>query len=186
MDTTPNPSHRSVTTLIAIAVVSTSALGCRPGFDDTASHGAPVSLADGLIAGDFGPRRGIDGAATRLEASTDSDAVSSTIHIMREQRGVGVGMVIVALSGLTLNDLAVGEHRFNYDVDTIETQSIFVNVCSGDSDAAFDYDVAAARGVLVVSENNDGLVDVDVHTETLRIEGGVDVTDSSFSFSRKR
>ena len=105
---------------------------------------------------------------------------------MREQRGVGVGMVIVALSGLTLNDLAVGEHRFNYDVDTIETQSIFVNVCSGDSDAAFDYDVAAARGVLVVSENNDGLVDVDVHTETLRIEGGVDVTDSSFSFSRKR
>ncbi len=181
--------------MTAVTLVSGLSAGCLQGLgggddDSVFGSGSPVAIADGFVAGDFGARRGIVGEATRLEASTDEEHSSSLVHVVRDQRGVGTGMVLISLSGRTLADLDVGEHAFSYDEASLETQSIFVNVCSGDSGAAFDYDVPAARGVLVVEVADDGARTIDVHTETPRVDPAtgadtetVEISDVSFSIA---
>ena len=170
--------------------------GCLQGIDanddDSAlGAGVPVGIGEGFLAGDFGSRRGFVGDATRLEASIDRQHKSSLVHVVREQRGVGAAMVLVSLSGRTLDELEVGEHAFSFDEATLETQSIFVNVCGGDTGAAFDYDAPAARGTLVVDIRDDGARTIDVHTETPRIDPAtgkdtdvVETSDVSFTLSR--
>jgi len=170
--------------------------GCLQDFDavdddSVLGAGAAVAVSDGFLAGDFGGRRGFDGAATHLSASTDVQHASSLVHVMREQRGVGAGMVIISLSGRTLGDLEAGAHAFSYDEATLETQSIFVNVCSGDTGAAFDYDAPVARGTLVVEVGADGSRTIDLHTETPRVDPAtgkdtdvVEATDVSFVLPR--
>ena len=164
-----------LTGMTAMTLLAGLSGGCLQDFDAVAGDsalgaGSAVAVADGFLAGDFGGRRGFDGAATHLSASTDVQHASSLVHVMREQRAVGAGMVIISLSGRTLDDLEPGEHAFSYDEATLEIQSIFVNVCSGETGAAFDYDAPVARGSLVVDASADGARTIDLHTETPRVD----------------
>lgn len=174
--------NRFLSTTTVLSALASAGVGCVQSDVDVVGVGAPIALRDGLLAGDFGPRRGIAGSATWLEGRSDGD--STSVHIVREQRGVGTGMVIVSLSGVSFDELTSGAHAFSVDENTLDAQTIFVNVCSGDADVAFDYDVPA-RGTLVVDRvvvDGVEVVDIDVHAESARSDGGIDVTDASFSY----
>jgi len=55
---------------------------------------------------------------------------------VREQRGLGAGVIILHVSGNTLDRLAPGEHTFSRD-EALSDQAIYVNVCGGQSASAF-------------------------------------------------
>lgn len=155
--------------------------------------GSNMSLQNGFLAGDFGVRRGFDGEATGLEGSTDRQYRSTTVNIVREERGLGAGMVILAVSGTTLDELAVGEHRFNYDEATFSDEAIYANVCGGDSASSFDYDQPARTGTLIVTESPDGLRSVEVTTEAPVIDtvtgvetAEIETSSAAFTFRPQR
>ena len=150
-----------------------------------------MTLRDGRLQGDFGPRRGFDGEATGLEGSNDPQYGMTTVNVVREQEDVGAGMVILSISGRTLDRFEAGEHRFEYDQSDMSSNSeIFVNVCGGNDDTAFDYDSPAANGTITVEDNTDGQRYVDIHTETPVIDAStgvptdeIELTDSSCSYT---
>jgi hypothetical protein len=150
-----------------------------------------MTLRDGHLTGDFGPRRGFDGEATRLEGSNDPQYGMTTVNVVREQQDVGAGMVILSISGKTLDDFQVGEHRFSYDQNDLSSNSqVFTSVCSGVDGSAFDYDQPADTGTITIEETTDGQRNVDVHTETSVIDPStgiptddVELSDSSFTYS---
>lgn len=153
------------------------------------SGGSNMALRDGFLAGDFGARRGFEGEATRLEGTSDRQYQNTSVNVVREQRGVGAGMVIVAISGTTLDALSAGEHRFSYDEAALDAEAIYVNVCSGDSASGFDYDQPAQNGSLTIEDSPNGLRTVDVHTEAPRLDpvtgvetGEIEESDATFSF----
>lgn len=151
--------------------------------------GSNMALRDGFLAGDFGARRGFDGEATRLEGTSDRQYQNTSVNVVREQRGVGAGMVIVAVSGTTLEALSVGEHRFSYDEAELASEAIYVNVCGGDSASGFDYDQPAQNGTVTIEDAPNGLRTVDVHTEAPRLDpitgvetGEMEESDATFTF----
>ncbi len=157
------------------------------GFTNTSS--STMSLRDGALRGDFGDRRGFNGEATRLEGQNDPAYGMTTVNVVREQDGVGAGMVILSISGRTLDKLDVGEHPFSYDDSFENSSEVYVNVCGGDDDSAFDYDQPAQAGTITIEDSPNGLRTVDVHTETPSLDpqtgaetGANEITDSSFSF----
>ncbi len=149
-----------------------------------------MSLRDGQVHGDFGPRRGFDGEATRLEGSNDPQYGMTVVNVVREQENVGAGMVILSISGRTLDNFEPGEHSFRYDQNDLSTNSeIFVNVCGGNDDTAFDYDAPAENGTITVEDGTDGQRHVDIHTETPVVDAStgvptddVEISDSSFAY----
>ncbi len=157
--------------------------------DLNTGSGNAVSLRDGYLVGDFGSRRGFDGETTRLEGSTDHEYKSTSVNIVREQRGVGAGMVILAISGTTLDEMAVGEHRFAYDEAGFSDEAIYANVCGGDSSSSFDYDQPARSGTIVIEEAPGGQRTVEVQTEAPVLDpmtgletGEVETSTSNFTF----
>jgi hypothetical protein len=157
--------------------------------DIASGTGNTMSLRDGYLVGDFGTRRGFDGETTRLEGSTDLEYKSTSVNIVREQRGVGAGMVILAISGTTLDEMALGEHRFNYDEAGFSDQAVYANVCGGDSSSSFDYDQPARNGTIVIEEAPGGQRTVEVQTETPVLDpmtgletGEVETSTSNFTF----
>lgn len=150
-----------------------------------------MSLRDGRLSGDFGPRRGFDGEATRLEGSNDPQYGMTVVNVVREQQNVGAGMVILSISGRTLDNFEAGEHTFRYDQNELSATNneVFVNVCGGNDDSAFDYDAPAESGTITVEDTADGLRQVDIHTETPVLDPAtglqtddVEISDSSFSY----
>lgn len=157
--------------------------------DIATGTGNTMSLRDGYLVGDFGARRGFDGETTRLEGSTDLEYKSTSVNIVREQRGVGAGMVILAISGTTLDEMALGEHRFNYDEAGFSDEAVYANVCGGDSSSSFDYDQPARNGTIVIEEAPGGQRTVEVHTETPVLDpmtgletGEIETSTSNFTF----
>lgn len=156
--------------------------------DFTSETASNMSLHDGRLSGDFGARKGIDGEATRLEGSNDAQYGMTVVNVVREQKDVGAAMVILSISGRTLNDFEPGEHMFSYDENDLSDSQVFVNVCGGNDDSAFDYD-APADGNIVITQTPDGQRQVDIHTETLVLDpstgestGTVELSDSSFTY----
>ena len=148
-----------------------------------------MALRDGRLSGDFGARRGFEGEATRLEGSNDPQYGMTVVNVVREQQSVGAGMVILSISGRTLDDYEPGEHRFSYDQTELSNGETYVNVCGGDDDTAFDYDAPADRGTITVEDSPDGVRYVDIHTETQVIDPNtgyttddVEVSDAAFSY----
>lgn len=158
------------------------------GFNNTSA--SQMSLRDGRLAGDFGGRRGFNGEASRLEGSNDPAYGMTTVNVVRSQEEVGAAMVILSISGRSLDKFEVGEHSFHYDESSLDTnEQVFVNVCGGADDTAFDYDAPARDGTITIEDSPEGLRSVDIHTETPMIDnntgletGDVELTDSSFSF----
>ncbi|MDP2343359.1 MAG: hypothetical protein Q8O67_20545 [Deltaproteobacteria bacterium] len=150
-----------------------------------------MSLRDGRLAGDFGPRRGFDGEATSLEGTNDPQYGTTTVNVVREQQSVGAGMVILSISNKTLDDFQAGEHRFSYDQNDLSSNStILANVCSGSDMSGFDYDSPAESGTLTIEDTSDGLRHVDIHTETPVIDqatgiptDAIELSDASFSYT---
>ncbi len=130
--------------------------------------GANMVLADGYLAGDFGDRTGFDGEATGLQGNIDRQYENTSVNVVREQRGVGAGMVILHISGNTLDKLAQGEHTFSRD-EGLSDEAIYVNVCGGQSASAFDYDQPAS-GTLTIEDSPNGLRTVDIQTEAPRLD----------------
>ena len=129
-----------------------------------------MALSDGSLRGDFGARRGFEGDATGLRGSSDPAYRMTTVHVVREQNDLGAGMIILSTSGKTLDELAVGEHTFAYDPNSLDENNIFVNVCSGVDAQMFDYDAPADRGTLTITPTADGQREVTVETETARLD----------------
>jgi hypothetical protein len=156
--------------------------------------GSSMSLRDGRLRGDFGVRKGFDGSATNLQGTNDPEYRMTTVNVVREEEGRGAGMVILSLSGRTLDELEPGEHSFRYDDTSLAgDQEIFANVCGGSGATSFDYDAPASRGTLAVAIADDGTRRVDLHTETPTIDpatglqdGGVELSDSSFAWQPAR
>jgi len=176
-------------------------VGCVQEFDyvdptqnvDLGGGGSNMALQDGFLAGDFGTRRGFEGEATRLEGSSDREYRSTSVNVVREQRGLGAGMVILAVSGNTLDEMATGEHRFSYDEASFSDETIYVNVCGGDSSSSFDYDQPARNGTVTVEEAPNGLRTVDIQTEAPVLDpatgietGEVETSTASFTFRPQR
>jgi len=154
------------------------------------SSGSNMNLTDGFLVGDFGNRRGFNGEATRLDGTSDRTYQNTSVNVVREQNGVGAGMVILAVSGATLDDLPAGEHRFSNQGDLSE--EIYVNVCGGPDQSSFDYDQPAS-GTITVTDEPSGLRSVNVSTEAPRLDpttgiemGEVETTESSFTFQPQR
>ena len=102
---------------------------------------------------------------------------------------IGAGMVILAISGTTLDEMALGEHRFNYDEAGFSDQAVYANVCGGDSSSSFDYDQPARNGTIVIEEAPGGQRTVEVQTETPVLDpmtgletGEVETSTSNFTF----
>lgn len=176
-------------------------VGCVQEFDyvdptqnvDLGGGGSNMALQDGFLAGDFGTRRGFEGEATRLEGSSDRQYRSTSVNVVREQRGLGAGMVILAVSGTTIDEMAVGEHRFSYDEATYSDEQIYANVCGGDSSSSFDYDQPARNGTLTIEEAPNGLRTVDIQTEAPVLDpvtgietGETETSTASFTFRPQR
>jgi hypothetical protein len=158
------------------------------GFNNTSA--STMQLRDGSLRGDFGGRRGFNGEATRLEGSNDPAYGMTVVNVVREQQDTGAAMVILSISGKTLDQYEVGEHAFHYDESSLNTnEQVFANVCSsaGSSDS-FDYDAPAQDGTITIEDSPEGLRNVQVHTETPVVDGSgvptgdVEITDSAFSF----
>ncbi len=148
--------------------------------------GSNMQLADGYLAGDFGDRTGFDGEATGLEGNIDRQYQNTSVNVVREQRGLGAGMIILHVSGNTLDRLAPGEHTFSRD-EALSDQAIYVNVCGGQSASAFDYDQPAS-GTLTIEDSPNGLRTVDIQTEAPRLDvngnetNEVEASTASFTF----
>jgi hypothetical protein len=160
---------------------------------DLGGGASNMALQDGFLAGDFGTRRGFDGEATRLEGNSDREYRSTSVNVVREQRGLGAGMVILAVSGTTLDEMATGEHRFSYDEASFSDEAIYVNVCGGDSSSSFDYDQPARNGSVTIEEAPNGLRSVDIQTATPVLDpatgietGDVETATTSFTFRPQR
>jgi hypothetical protein len=153
-----------------------------------------MNLRDGRLRGDFGARRGFDGAATDLQGSNDVDYRMTTVNVVREEAGRGAGMVILSTSGRTLDELPVGEHAFNYeDASLGANEEVFVNVCGGADAGAFDYDAPAREGTVTIEEDASGNRTVSIHTETPVVDpstgvetGAVETSDSTFTYAPTR
>jgi hypothetical protein len=131
---------------------------------------ANIALSDGLLAGDFGSRRGFDGDATEMNGSTDYEFKTTNVVVTREENSRGAGMVILWTNGRTLEQLEVGRHDFEYDPQALEQDTVTANVCSGDSAASIDYDQPADRGTLLVEDDPEGGRRITVETETARLD----------------
>lgn len=158
------------------------------GFNNTSA--SSMQLRDGRLAGDFGGRRGFNGEATRLEGSNDPAYGMTVVNVVRDQEDVGAAMVILSISGRTLDKMEVGEHSFHYDESSMNgDEEVFSNVCGGNTSSSFDYDAPARDGTITIQDAPNGLRTVDIHTETPVVDsstgeetGGIELTDSSFSF----
>jgi hypothetical protein len=183
--------------LLGTLAVATLAIGCvnQKEYMDPAQNlglnGSVSNMAvrDGMLRGDFGPRRGFDGNATEMNGSSDYEFKTSNVNITREENDRGAGMVILWTNGRTLEQLETGRHEFEYDPNSIDQDEVSANVCSGASPGSMDYDQPADRGHIVVSDNPEGGRQVDVHTETFRLNpvtgartDDLEVSDTSFTF----
>jgi hypothetical protein len=102
-------------------------------------------------------------------------------------------MVILAISGTTIDEMAVGEHRFSYDEASFSDEQIYANVCGGDSSSSFDYDQPARNGTLTIEEAPNGLRTVDIQTEAPVLDpvtgvetGEVETSTATFTFRPQR
>ena len=185
----------------ALTIGLCGSVGCVQEYDyvdpaqnvDLGGGGSNMTLQDGFLAGDFGTRRGFEGEATRLEGNSDREYRSTSVNVVREQRGLGAGMVILAVSGTTLDEMATGEHRFSYDEASFSDEAIYVNVCGGDSSSSFDYDQPARNGSLTIEEAPNGLRSVDIQTTSPVLDpttgidtGDVETATTSFTFRPQR
>lgn len=148
-----------------------------------------MAVRDGLLRGDFGPRKGFDGEATDMNGSSDYEFKTSNVNVAREENNKGAGMVILWTNGKTLEQLEDGRHDFAYDENSIDQDEITANVCSGAAPGSYDYDQPVDKGHIVVSDNPEGGKQVDVHTETNKLDpvtgartDEVEVADTSFVF----
>jgi hypothetical protein len=149
-----------------------------------------MSVRDGLLRGDFGQRRGFDGEATEMSGSSDYEFKTSNVNVARQEDGRGAGMVILWTNGKTLEQLEEGRHDFAYDPESLDQDTVSANVCSGSSTSAIDYDQPADRGHIVVTNDPEGGRQIDVHTETARLDpvtgerdfSRMETSDTSFVF----
>lgn len=134
--------------------------------------GAVTNLAvkNGLLRGDFGARRGFDGEATEMTGTSDREFKTSSVVVTREEEGRGAGMVILWTNGKTLEQLELGRHDFAYDPESIDQDEVTANVCSGAAAGSIDYDQPADRGHIIVEDNPEGGRDIELHTETARLD----------------
>lgn len=184
---------KHVLPLLAVAIAATA--GCmneRVYMDPSQTTGfggsqaSNLNLQNGSIRGDFGPRRGFDGAATEMQGSSDLQLRSSTVSVTRSEDVRGTGMIILWTNRLALEELELGAHDFAYDPTSFDTPPVSANVCSGVDSASIDYDRPADQVTVVVSQTPEGRR-YDVHTETALVdpvtgEAGTDVETSDTSF----
>ena len=162
------------------------------GFNSTAD--STMQLRDGSLRGDFGSRRGFNGEATQLDGSNDAAYGMTVVNVVRSQQEVGAAMVILSISGRTLDKFEVGEHSFQYDESSANREEqVYVNVCGGSDSNSFDYDAPADHGTLTIEDTPDGLRNVQIHTETPTIDpatgtetGTIETSDSAFGFVLQR
>lgn len=157
----------------------------------SSSSSSTMNLKNGRLQGDIGGRRGFSGDATRLEGMNDPAYDTTSVNVVRTQEGTGAAMVILNISGRSLDRLSVGEHAFSAS-DFGSDVVVYSNVCSSGlaDDSSFDYDAPVDQGTITIEDAPDGTRTVDVHTETRPIDpstgeplDGIEITDSSFAFT---
>jgi hypothetical protein len=182
---------------LTAALIATGCMNERDYMDPNANAGLGgrsdvnnINLRDGSLRGDFGPRTGFDGPATEMQGSSDTQFNSSTLTISRQEPTRGTGMVILWTNGVLIEQLQDGVHEFNYNPDSLDNQSIALNVCSGEDGNSIDYDQPATRGTVTVAQNPEGGRLVQVHTETDQLDGAgiatgqVETADVDFTITR--
>ncbi len=171
-----------------LAVAAVAATGCmneRVYMDPTqnASFGggpqSNIGLADGTLKGDFGPRTGFDGNATDMQGSSDPEWRTSTVTVARSEQTRGTGMVIIWTNGITLENLEVGAHQYDYDPNSLDAAPVSMNVCSGTDSASIDYDRPVDHVTATVQDTPNGR-QYQFHTATATIDPATgDVTDQT-------
>jgi hypothetical protein len=184
---------KHVLPLLAVALAATACLNERVYMDPTQNAsfggGRPASnmnLQDGHLRGDFGPRRGFDGAAQEMQGSSDPEWRTSTVTLTRNENARGTGMVILWTNGIVLENLEVGSHDYAYDESSLDAPPVSANVCSGPDSASIDYDRPADQVTINVSQTPEGR-QYDLHTETVVVDEGtgertdrVETSDTTF------
>ncbi len=142
-----------------------------------------MKLVDGNLSGDFGPRAGFAGAATDMVGDSDRD-FGSNVMISRSESSRGTGMLLL-WSTTVLERMEPGTYAIEYDPGALDS-TLAVNVCSGNDEAAIDYDAPAEAGSVVVTRTPAGR-GFDVHTETPvrdamgNATGQLQTSDSTFT-----
>ena len=124
-----------------------------------------VSLTEGRIKGDFGPRHGFDGTATEMQGTSDPQWRTSTVTVARTEQTRGTGMVILWTNGVTLDTLDVGAHDYTFDENSIDTPPVSMNVCSGGDSSSIDFDRPVDHVTATVQQTPQGRT-VQLHTST--------------------
>jgi hypothetical protein len=144
---------------MAAAIATTSGcLGERSYVDPSAAptldlngSAANANLTQGHLTGDFGPRTGIDGAATMLQGQNDREFDTATVNLAVSSPTRGAGMIILSLNK-SLDSLPAGRHTFGLTADGQALGLAFVNHCSGATTDSIDYDQPATSGTITVTE----------------------------------
>jgi hypothetical protein len=164
--------------LLASAIVSTGCLSERAYMDPNAQNlqlgggvSSNIDVRDGTLRGDFGPRTGFNGPATRLDGYDDREYGYTSVTVTQTNPSRGTGMMIINVDGASLRDLEAGTHTFDYDSGSLDGANIMVNACSGPSDDSIDYDVPANEGTVVIQDTAQGRI-VNVETSTDVVDTG--------------
>jgi hypothetical protein len=145
-----------------------------------------MTLANGRLKGDFGPRTGFDGDATDMQGTSDPEWRTSTVTVARSEQTRGTGMVIIWTNGITLENLDVGAHNYTYDPESIDAAPVTMNACSGADSASIDYDRPVNNVTATVQDTPEGR-QYQFHTSTPKLDdsgnevaGELETSDTTF------
>ena len=144
-----------------------------------------ISLKNGQIRGDFGPRVGFDGNATEMQGTSDPQWRTSTVTVARSEATRGTGMVILWTNGITLENLDVGTHDYTYDESSLDQAPVSMNGCSGGDSSSIDYDRPADHVTATVTQSPEGR-QIQLHTETAKLDAAgnpttdIETSDTTF------